>query len=365
MLVKDLLQALELARGSLLRLFVVPVLAHFCFTKAKGKAVVYSYNGNTATVIPLDHNLDVALPGEVLLELCNTFPSNKTLEFSQKDSNNVNIICGRTVIDIAALSPEHYHFEFPKLKQQDIARYNITKELYSLLTEALSAAATDAMEPAFNGVLFSADQKAGLRLYGSDMVAITKTAIQAQKPSEIAVQAVLPRTFCEQILALSRRSEGFLELSDGWCRAVFGNVGEVYGKPIACNIPKYEQHIALALKTPLSDWMDIPRRFEQVLTRMDIATQHEPDGRAKLISKSGILRVQAKGTSIGVDERIKLAPAASTKDFSLLVSPTKVMKTLKGCTKMRFMQSCIAATSNDGALLKLVAVAGETDEGRR
>ena len=100
-------QALRLASGSLERLEYLAILTHFCFQPNQ----VYAFDGHTATVVNLEHDLHCAVRGDVLIQVLQQ-PSNK-LKVQQVD-NECHVRDGRSLVKLPIIEHKAFLYQPPK-----------------------------------------------------------------------------------------------------------------------------------------------------------------------------------------------------------------------------------------------------------
>ena len=357
---EQLIKAVNLARAALATQDYIPAYKHFCFADG----FVSAYNDIAAIKIKNDLDLEVCIPGEMLIKALGSFNAEKVL-LQPNDDGSLLISSGRSKLKVPTLPAKDFPLAIPDGKKVPVV--GVAEGLLLGIQRCLISAGNDPTHPATMGVPL--DQEDGKAvLFSTDNVTISRFATKHKTELPGDAPVILPRFFCEQLVALSKAFPFCVvdvELHAGALVAYFFDEHEV-------------EHAVLFQKTLVDlEPLDFPKiigKHVKVKGLADQLTEIPPAFDAAFDRALLVLGAEAdKATKITqTDEAIKLLSTSSVGEASdsitcdslaegeapvepFLVDPTMVSRAFKACTHMALLPRIMVMANKDASFVHLIA----------
>lgn len=348
-----LLKVANLVRPALATAAYIPALTHIMFDGEYATA----YNDISAISVRMDTPVERCLPGELLIRALGSFNAENILFQEGKDGALV-LKAGRGSLKLATLEKKAFPYEPPEAKGQGIA---VDAGILKGIERCLLSVNNDPTHPAQMGVTLDADKEGHAVLFSTDNFTISRyqTSATIKLPGDAPV--ILPRFFCEQMVALTKafpEETIKLWLLDGALLAEFGKSAELFSKtPVdlePLDFPKIvSKHVKLdGLKKSL---IDIPAAWESAFSRALLVLQGEDDMATKVqIDKSAIklLSTSAMGEA---DDSLPYDAADDDPEDAFHVDPALVMRASKSCALLGFTKHVVILADADAKFVHIIA----------
>lgn len=330
----------------------IPALSHIRFSGGDATA----YNDVSAITVDAGCDLEVCVPGELLIRALQSLNAEKVL-VTQKNGSLL-LSAGRAKLKLPVLEVADFPFKVPQ-GDEDQDPIRLSAEIMEGIQRCLFSVGTDTTQPAQLGVTL--DQQNGKAvLYSTDNVTISSYATNSKIKLPGDVPIILPTFFCEQMLSLWKAisPEKGVELwqLDGALSAVIGPNAELITKTLVDVEPMDFQKVMdkfLGDGAITKSLKDIPTSFDSAMGRALLVLGGEMDKATHITSTDGESLLLSSTAPTGTsDDELEFVCRKGT-DF--YVDPSMVSRGLKGCDRMALLPKVLVLSALDGAFLHLIA----------
>lgn len=343
-----LLQTLNLVRAALASQPYIPALTHFAFD---GETVV-AYNDITAISIRCSTELELCLPGDLLLKALNNLSADEVL-ISKPDSSSVVLASGRSKLKLPSLPLNDFPFNFPN---DDCDSFDLTSSLLKGIEVCLISVSNDPTHPAQMGVTIEDDG----RIFSTDNFTISQYRSESKSiklPGEIPI--ILPTFFCNQLVALGKAFPKELisiEIRSGSLVGRIGDDASIFTKMIDDLEPMDFQRIIKKYcneKDLGMDEMSIPDIFEGAFERAMLVLSESPNKTTKVTATDGKMKLHSTSPLGDADDVIS---AKQIKEMDVFhIDPSLVLRASKNCTKVVLLEKVMVLGNDDFSFTHLIA----------
>lgn len=339
--IKKLKRALSLASGSLHTSELVPVLSHFCFENNR----VYAYNDKCATTVSLDHDMHLAVKGDVLVKLLDGSSDDARLTVLDGDQGIRFVDGRRSYIDLPTLDSDFFIYEKPQEKYRTV--FTVTEEFMEGMLYARANISKTNMLPKMEGLSFTYEPSSSLVLiYSTDDIAITKVSVQdVDMASEVVGRGffIIPQASILQMIEVYkelREYKSLCELSVGNSHAIFKMTAddmdvEVLTKLIPEEPIDFEQTIGHISRGGVK--IEMLDDFTEILNKCTIIGGTDYHGIVNATIRDNILTMKSTGKYGNLSKSWKLPNGIRNQSFKF--SAKLAMKNSKGTTELMFGNS--------------------------
>lgn len=182
-------RALNLASGSLQRLDFHPIMNHFCFSDG----LVYAYNGVTATLVNLNHDLSCAVRGDVMVKLLEN--ASKKLKVKQVE-DQCHIRDGRRFMRLPTMSSEAFLFEPPN--EEIECSFVAGEDFFTAMDMAIHNLMSESYTEELSGVTMEIADRTAL-IYSYDYASLLRSSIKVKQKSKVDHEPIImPRAVADR-----------------------------------------------------------------------------------------------------------------------------------------------------------------------
>lgn len=349
-----LLKVAGLVRPALATAAYIPSLTHISFDGEFATA----YNDISAIAVRLESEIKRCLPGEFLIRALNSF-GGESIAFQEGKDGALVLKSGRSTLKVPTLEPKAFPYTPPEVS--DPPDFIVDGSILKGIERCLLSVNNDPTHPAQMGVTLDADKAGNALLFSTDNFTISRYQTQSaiRLPGDAPV--ILPRFFCEQLVALAKAfpdEKVSLWILDGALFAEFGRAAELFSKtPVdtePLNFPAMVgKHVKLdKLKTKLAP---IPDSWEAAFTRAMLVLSAEEDKAAKLHIKADAIAMVSTSPAGDADDSLKYEPADDDPEEPFHIDPTLVMRASKSCDSVGFTDKVLILADKDARFVHIIA----------
>ncbi len=309
-----LLKTLEVVGRALERNNVLPIYEYFCFTGN----TVFSFNDSFGIVAPCQVPKPFAVHGPIFRDF---LQASKADEIEMEvDQDQLLFVLGQTPHVLPCKQSSDFVWAEPNIGKRFIG--DITKGIELCLPTCSENLALEA----FARVCIK-DSDGKLTVYSTDGDALTKfmTGINSQ------ADVCLSRAFCD---ALTKIGSDSLVIGDEWICSHFEDY-RVYGRNLGPTTFDYETNIGKILGGAAFDLVEIPKKFDEHLTRARVVADIETSPTTIMI-KGNTLELQTETPFGNVYDNIKI----KHPDIEVKISAELFQKSMTDCTQFRVLKNC-------------------------
>lgn len=284
----DILRKLEVIAPALANTDLIPILKCFWFTGS----TVLAYNDQIGLSIPFKSDLRGAIPGSLLMSLLKASRA-ENIEMSQ-EGTSLKVKAASARFKLTVMSSDDFVFKMPKPSDGGTVPKDSRKELLAGIDVCLRSVSNDTSVPDQLGVTLIPSDKS-LLLFSTNNATLSHARIDV-KGKLGSFRAILPTSFCEQLLRITKDSSFQLEINKEYALASTTDGVLLFGRLIEADQPLdfpalLEHHLPKGMK----GFVPIPSKMELVLERAAIITESEKlptqisvgeDGKMMFLSQS-------------------------------------------------------------------------------
>lgn len=333
----------------------IPALTHIRFDGVYASA----YNDVSGIMVKSPVDIQVCLPGELLIKTLNSFGA-ENISLQEASDKAVVLSSGRSKIKMPTLEVSAFPLTLPETKKA--AEVVLDASILKGIDRCLLSVGNDPTHPAQMGVTLDADDKGNALLFSTDNFSISRyqTKSKIELPGDSPV--ILPTFFCQQLVALSKAfpdEEVVLYLVPGALLVEFGRVGKLFNKTLVdlepLDFPRiFDKHCKMAgLKDRLAT---IPDSWEASFNRAMLVLGGEVDKVTRVTVAEESIKVHSSSSmgdsddTMGYDGDHRLAPQ---EPFYL--DPALVLRASKSCGLMTFNDKALALADSEAQFTHLIA----------
>lgn len=345
-----LLQTLALVRPALASKPHIPALTHVAFDSV----YAYAYNDITGISVRCGVDLELCLPGELLIKALSNLPADEVL-IQLPEAGGVSLSAGRSKLKLPSMPLDSFPFTLPDTEAA--GTFELTKDLLRGLELCLVAVSTDPTHPAQMGVTIEADAT----LYSTDSVTMSRYKSDGKVDLPGNVPVILPTYFCNQLVLIGKAFPQELitiEVRDNSLIARFGEEATLFTKvvldlePMDFNrvIKKYCGGVDIAKEVE-----SIPDVFEAAFERSLLVLSATHSGVTKVTPIDDKLKLHSTSSLGDADDTIPVRGVNFNGLQPFYVNPIHVLRASKSCTKMALLEKVLILTNDDCSFLHLIA----------
>lgn len=323
----DIIQELNMVRGSVSSVTTVPILSHVLLVAEEGRLKIAASDieigidtSCPATIIKAGK---IAIPAKRLLDYVALFPPEAELTFALQDNDWVKITCGKARGKLPSLPAE----SFPSAPEPLPAMAEIPSSVLSqAISSVIFAVARSAHRLTLNGALMDG-RETSCTFVGTDEKRMAVRTFPIEALSNMRV--LIPVKAALELTRLLSNYEGPVKFSENE-QCLFFSLGErvLTARKLSGSFPDYTR--ALPQDAPVCAVINSPE-FQRSLARCSQFCETNVDGRFKKVTLKltpGALSISAGQSEDGVDE----IPAEYTgPDIETTLNGTQVMDFLRMC----------------------------------
>lgn len=355
-----LIKLINLTRPALATQDYIPAYKHICF--AGGYASTYNDIAAIKVKLPSsDLDLDLCLPGEMLIKTLNSFNAEKVLLQPGKDASLL-VTSGRSKIKMPTLPAKDFPLSIPEATKAPTL--TITDDIMIGLQRCLISVGNDPTHPAQQGITLDQDGgKAVLFSTDNSTISRYKTKSTVHLPGDAPV--IMPTFFCEQLVALSKafpKAEVEVELHAGALVAYFfdereDEVAVLFQKTLVDLEPLdfpaiMSKHVKLS---GLADQLDeIPAAFDAAFQRALLILGGELDKATQITVTSESIKLLSTSSVGEATDSITFEGSDSPSD-PFHIDPTHIARGCKVCTHVGFFNRVVVLADKSATFVHLIA----------
>ena len=350
---ESLLRTINLIRPALSSQPYIPALTHIAFDGVTASA----YNDITGISVRCDLDMEICLPGELLIKGLNSFGSEEVL--IQPNDAGVVLASGRSKLKLPTLPLSDHPFHGIEHQADSLAEINITAEILSGIERCLISVGDDPTHPAQMGVTLEECMNHAV-LYSTDNYSISraKTKTKISLPGNVPV--ILPTFFCTQLIALAKAIPGeeiVLGIYSGYIRAFIGDQAELFTKlPVDLEpmdlVKIFAKHASDSTIKEIA--ADIPASFEDSFNRAMLILSGEADKATKITCSPGKLKLFSSSSAGEAEDSMGFKDDNPPPE-PFFVDPILVLRASKVCSQLALLDGVLALTSDDHSFIHLIA----------
>lgn len=346
----DLLEALRRVAPALANRKFVPIMSCFCFTAKE----VVAYNDTVALGAPLASGLSGGLEGEVLLRWLGESRAPE-VEISQ-DKKRVQLKASRSRLELKAMPPDAFVFEWPKVPEADIS-LPLADELLEAIKKCCVSMGNDPSQPWQTGITVAFDKRQ-VRLYSTNNIAAFMTAIDLKVPKALRkLVLLLPPAFCSLLVATAGRDEAKdLLVDNAWVIARFASGLRLFGRvSTEASLEDYSSIFSDKLAGQAEALLvPVPSGLTSTLARNRVVLNGNDKFSQMVISEEKLV-VSSKG--IGqVTDKVRMP---GHHDCKIEMSPEVLSSALEHAKKLCFIEGKCAVLRGKGFTRVVAVVTGK------
>lgn len=351
-----LVKIAALVRPALASQAYIPALTHICFDGEYASA----YNDVSAIVVAAPVDVQLCLPGELLIKALNSFGA-ESIAFQESDKDKAVVLSsGRSKLKIPSLPVASFPFTLPDTKKADEIELNA--DILKGIERCLLSVGTDSTHPAQMGVTLDADDKGNAVLFSTDNFTISRfqTKSKVELPGDTPV--ILPTFFCQQLVTLAKafpNDEATLVMVAGALLVEFGTVAKLFNKTLVdlepLDFPRiFDKHCKMSsLNKRVSK---IPDQWEAAFNRAMLVLSGEANKVTKVMITDDAIKLYS--TSSMGDSDDSMEHELDVKDApqdAFYIDPALVLRASKACGLLVFNEKALALANDDIQFIHLIA----------
>lgn len=325
----------------------IPILQHFCFSNDK----VIAYNDEQAIEYFFKTDLELALPGSILIKMLSTLENDVDISIFGK-KNQVKLKSGKTELKLPFLPKEEFIFEFPDVSNIKgfVLNDGIIKGLERCITTSVESGTAKV------GITWKVNEKV-LTFYSTDNVTISKYECGIKNENNSDFLIITPTLFCQTLIDLYKNTDSekaTLYLNEDYAVVDFENECRIFTR-------LYDTSLALnfegAIKSVVPDikrilFSEIPTGLQGALSRSMLV--YSPDLGANF---------EVNGTELKIDTVSNLGKSDDSIDlpfdsgsFTFIADPSLLNRALKVCDSISFQPNILVFQDESKNFLHLINI---------
>ena len=346
-----LLKVANLVKPALAMQAYIPSLTHICFDGVSAIA----YNDISAILVRSPIDLEACIPGDLLIKSLNSLSAEKVLIQEDADGK-VLLSSGRSKLKVPTLPITDFPFEAPPSSDAPI---KITAEILKGIEMCLVAVGNDPTHPAQMGVTMEAGKK-GATLFATDNFTVSRFQTKSKISLPADVPVILPKFFCEQLVALAKSFSGEpveLDVHAGSLVASFGEAAQLFTKQLVDLEPMEFDTILQKYKVDAlvgEVAVTIPDDFDAAFNRALLVLGNEPDKITKVTLAGGKMKLLSTSSAGEASDTFTYDdPDGPAEPF--FVDPVLVARASKACSKVAALDQVLVLGNNDLTFVHMIA----------
>lgn len=346
-----LLKLASLLRPALSTQSFIPALTHLCFQGGFATA----YNDVTAISAKSPVDLDICLPGELLIKALSSFNADQVGLAALEDGGTMLLSAGRSKLKLPVLQTK----DFPlRHRGEAVGRVSFDDKMLDAVRRCLFSVGTDPTHAAQMGVTLDVEDGVAV-FYSTDNFTISRCATSTKISLPADTPIILPTFFCEQLLALAKAfpdDDVELEIYTSALKALFGKKASLLTKTMADLEPMDFQKILnkhLKLGEVKKSLTRIPDAFDAAWNRALLVLGNEADPSTMVSAQNGRITLASKSALGEADDELEWKGEEQGKDF--YVDPRLVVRAAKTCGSIAFYDRVMVLATDDASFIHLIA----------
>jgi hypothetical protein len=308
---EGLLRAATLVRPALATAAHIPALTHIAFDGEWATG----YDDKMALSVRCDADLDCLVPGVLFTQALNSFGS-KDVVVRRNEDQTITLQSGRSRVTLATLPLRDFPLTWPRDPEFS---FEVESDMMKGIERCLISVNTDANQPAQMGITLDRTEDGYAVFFSTDNASVSRAQCgsRIQLPGDVPI--ILPRQFCEQLLALNKAYPGHMcnmDVGDGWVDVVFyldpdkGHDARLFSRMLVdldpIEFPKLIQRHCGDVTALKKRTTTIPDGLDAALSRALLVLGNEGRKRCMAHVKDEVLDLHAHSDYGDSDDHIKL-----------------------------------------------------------
>lgn len=352
-----LVKIAALVRPALATQAYIPALTHIKFDSEFATA----YNDVSAIMVKALVDVEVCLPGELLIKALNSFGAESiAIQESAKDKAVV-LSSGRSKLKIPTLALDAFPFALPDTKKA--SEIVLDASILKGIERCLMSVGNDPTHPAQMGVTLDADDVKGTAiLYSTDNFTISRYQAKAKVALPGGSPVILPTFFCQQLVALAKafpEEEVVLYLIPGALLVEFGKTARLFNKTLVdlepLDFPRiFDKHCKI---TKLKDRLGtIPDSWDASFNRALLVLGGEVDKVTKVVVSDKSIQLHSTSSMGDSDDTLSHdSDAEEAPEGAFYIDPALVGRAGKAAGLMVFNEKALALADAEAQFIHLIA----------
>jgi DNA polymerase III sliding clamp (beta) subunit (PCNA family) len=350
----NLLKCLQLARPALSSQDYIPAYSHF---RVAGGEVT-AYNDVSAIAVTTDLDLDVCLPGDLLIKTLGTFTATD-VALARLEAGAYQLSSGRSKIKLPTIAVADFPLKWPKESADPVV---LDDGILRGIELCLPGVGSDPSHPAQMGVTLDEQGEHDAVLFATDNATITRYVVKSDVALPGSSPVILPTFFCEQLLALAKafpKAERLLHVLDGALVVEIGDEARLMTRQLV-EIEALDFRAVLR-RSGIDDSTkkkaaSLPPGWDSALQRAMLVMAMEVDKVVTLGIAGDQLEMTAKAATGELSELLEFDGDIPTTPVR--VDPALMLRASRACTGLQVGKSGMVMFGEGGSLLTLVSYYG-------
>ena len=315
----------------------IPALSHIRFRNN----TLTAYNDISALCVSCEHPLECLIPGDLLIKSLGAL-SGQQVKIEEDEDGRLIMSSGRSKIKLPTLPVSDFPLQWPT---SEAASLQLHAEMIEGIARCLVSVGTNTKHPAQMGVTMDTENGACV-LFSTDNVSLSRYRTQRPLKLPADIPLIMPRFFCEQVVALSKaflEQQAFLVMFTGALQVDFPDAATVFSKTPVDLEPVDFQRMFNRHCGPraIEALVDIPDSFDRAFERAALVLTSE---------QSKVTEVHCEGDSIRLLSRCPMGEADDTMPYDgpefqpFGVDPTLVLRVCKTCSSVSLAGDALVLT---------------------
>lgn len=307
---EGLLRAATLVRPALADRAYIPALQHIMFDGEWATA----FDDKLAIAVVCDATLNCLVPGVLFMQSLNSFGGKDVLV--QSDDGGIVLKSGRSRVKLPTLPIKHFPLEWP---DDEDAVIEVEGDMLKSIERCLLSVNSDATQPAQMGVTLDTDDDCAV-FFSTDNSSVSRAQCTTRIKLPGDVPIIMPRPFCEQLLALNKAFPeclAILKVGPGWLEVQYEVrddthrlMARLFSRTLVdldpLNFPKQIQRHCGNIDTLGKRATTIPDELDAALARALLVLASETRKRTTARVDDGVLTLHASSEFGDSDDSIKI-----------------------------------------------------------
>lgn len=305
-----LLRAATLVRPALAERAYIPALTHIALDGSWATA----YDDALAISVQCDTDFNCLVPGLLFMQSLSSFGSKEVL-VQEGEGAHIVLRGGRGRVKLPTLQPEAFPLQWPR---DPIGTVTIEGDMLKAMERCLISVNTDATQPAQMGITLDSNEDGHAVFFSTDNNSISRAqcAPKIKLPGDVPI--ILPRRFCEQLLALSKAFPDTIpsmDIGDGYVDVAFlkparGHAARLFARMVIdldpIDFPRTLTRHCGELATLKKRTAVVPEELDQALDRALLVLASETRKRTVVKVDDGTLKLRATSELGDADDHMKI-----------------------------------------------------------
>lgn len=335
----ELLDKLTAVAPALAETDIIPILMNYWFTGDR----LMAFNDQVSISVPLKTDFDGAAPGKTLLALVQNSKAKNVDLFVEDGKLRGKMAAAK--IELGMQPAKDFVFDMPEKKSKSLPVKD-RFEFLDAITACMRSVGRDSSVTDQLGITLVPEDDA-LLIYSTNNATISHARVSLTKPCPFDDRVILPRLFCEQMIALAKKNSSMhFEVTKDHALYHTGDV-ELFGRLIISQNPIdfasiVKRHFPESVRNKS---VPMPSMIKLILERAVIMTDTRVDQPVTRVScVDGVMRFYSKTDRGEVDDTVKVE---NHPDFDMKVEPRLLKAGFDTFDQMLFTKACAVLSKGD------------------